>query len=78
MQMFEFSMEELIPIVAMLSDQYTSRESSSISYAKENNSWKRFYTVSVNLSKQNLTAKRECILLRNIQPKRPISVDMSW
>lgn len=34
MQMFEFSMEELIPIVAMLSDQYTSRESSSISYDK--------------------------------------------
>lgn len=31
-----YHMEELIPIVAMLADKYTSKESSSISYERAN------------------------------------------
>ena len=47
MKMMNFRMEELLPIVTWLSEKYTSKESTSISY--EGSLWKLYCTVFINV-----------------------------
>ena len=57
MQMMSFSMEELLPIVAWLTEKYTSKESTSISYERARQFMEAAEITGIILTKLDGTAK---------------------